>query len=102
MQKYTPTLEAMFTIQESCELALHDPNVKDAVLDVLHNYTELDTEQLAVMMFNVCANLLASVGSIIATELFDVTDLENIVSEMNSLDDTAIDNELQQIISDFR
>ena len=101
MEKFTPTLETIFAMQEACQEGIYDVNVKDAVVDVLKNYQELDVEQLSVMMFNVVANVSASVGSAMAVALFDTDKLDEIVLELNEADNSAIDAELENLIQNF-
>lgn len=101
MDKLTPTLETVFLMQEACQEGLHDLNVKDAVVDVLQNYQELTVDEMAVMLFNVCANVSASVGSALAVALFDTDKLDEVVLELNQQESNAMDTELQHIIENF-
>lgn len=101
MDKFTPTLETVFAMQEACQEGLYDDNVREAVVDVLQNYQEVDVEQLTVMLFNVCANVSASVGSALATTLFDTNKLDEIILGLNEADEQAVDTELQHLIENF-
>jgi len=101
MDKFTPTLETVFVMSEACREGVFDDNVREAVVDVLQNYQELDVEQLTVMLFNLCANVSASVGSALAVALFDTDKLDEVVLELNETENQAIDAELENLIQNF-
>ena len=99
--KVTPTTEMLEAMRDACEESLYEDGVREATLEILANYQEVEHEQLLSLLFDLVASAISITASNISLVLFDNEALRQRIQEANEADEMAIEEELQNIIRDF-
>ena len=101
MDKVIPTTEQLEAMRDACEESLYEDGVREATLEILANYQEVEHEQLLSLLFDLVASAISVTASNISLVLFDNEALRQRIEEANKADEMAIEEELQNIIRDF-
>lgn len=99
--KAIPTLEMLEAMREACEESLYEDGVREATLEILANYQEVEHEQLLSLLFDLVASAISITASNISLAVFDNEVLRQKIQEANELDEMAVEQELQNIITNF-